>query len=105
MQVLISLATKTLAITSNGNWKAVCRFVVLLLSTFSGFSIYAAGFSFAFSNFTHYCFVLLNAPLSDRDKKGVCNGLLFPGNLHPSSLTPGRVPLSYWFEFEPLGAA
>ena len=79
MQVLISLATKTLTITSNGNWKAVCRFVVLLLSTFSGFSIYAAGFSFAFSNFTHYCFVLLNAPLSDRDKKGWLQWVTFPG--------------------------
>ena len=45
--------------------KAVCRFVVLLLSTFSGFSIFAAGSSFAFGNFTHYCVVLLNAPLSD----------------------------------------
>ena len=79
MQVLISLATKTLAITSNGNWKAVCRFVVLLLSTFSGFSIYAAGFSFAFSNFTHYCFILLNAPLSDRDKKRCLQWVTFPG--------------------------
>ena len=65
MQVLISFDTKTLTITSNRNWKAVCRFAVLLLSTFSGFSIYGAGFSFAFSNFAHYCFVLLNAPLSD----------------------------------------
>ena len=58
--------------------KAVCRFVVLLLSTFSGFSIFGAGFSFAFNNFAHYCFVLLNAPLGDWDKKGDCNGLLFP---------------------------
>ena len=71
--------------------KAVCRFVVLLLSTFSGFSIFAAGSSFAFGNFTHYCVVLLNAPLSDlgeKKKTRVCNGLLFPGNLDPS-LTPG----------------
>ena len=70
--------------------KAVCRFVVLLLSTFSGFSIFAAGSSFAFGNFTHYCVVLLNAPLSDLGEKKtrVCNGLLFLGNLDPS-LTPG----------------
>ena len=35
---------------------------------------------------------LLNAPLSDRDKKNkkrVCYGLLFPGNLDLSSLTSG----------------
>ena len=36
---------------------------------FAGFSIFAAGFSFAFGNFARYCNVLLNAPLSDRDKK------------------------------------
>ena len=33
------------------------------------FSIFVAGFAFAFGNFAHYCVVLLNAPLSDRDKK------------------------------------
>ena len=33
------------------------------------FPIFAAGFSFAFSNFAHYCVVLLNTPLSDRDIK------------------------------------
>ena len=82
--------------------KAVCRFVVLLLSTFSGFSIFGADFSFAFSNFAHYCFVLLNAPLSDWDKKGVCN---FPGNLDPPSLTPGGpVALLVWVVWEPLWA-
>ena len=64
-----SLDTKTSTIASNRNFKAVCRFVVLLLSSFCGFSIFAAGFSFAFGNFVRYCNVLLNAPLSDRDKK------------------------------------
>ena len=61
--------------------KAVCRFVVLLLSTFSGFSIFAAGSSFAFGNFTHYCVVLLNAPLSDLgEKKDTClQWVPFPG--------------------------
>ena len=70
--------------------KAVCRFVVLLLSTFSGFSIFAAGFSFAFCNFSRYFVVLLNVPLSDRGEKRtcVCNGLLFTRNLDPS-LIPG----------------
>ena len=66
-----SLDTKTSTIASNRNFKAVCRFVVLLLSSFCGFSIFAAGFSFAFGNFALYCNVLLNAPLSDRDKKKV----------------------------------
>ena len=64
-----SLDTKTSTIASNRNFKAVCRFVVLLLSSFCGFSIFAAGVSFAFGNFARYCNVLLNAPLSDRDKK------------------------------------
>ena len=43
--------------------RAVCGFVVSFLSTFSNFSIFAAGFSFAFGNFAHYCVVLLIAPL------------------------------------------
>ena len=49
--------------------KAVCRFVVLLLSTFCGLSIFVATFSFALRNFAHYCVIPLNALLSDRDKK------------------------------------
>ena len=67
--------------------KAVCRFFVLLLSIFCSFSIFVAGFFFAFGNFAHQFFVLLNAPLSDRDKKRVCNGFLFPGNLGAQSVT------------------
>ena len=31
----------------------------------------AAGFAFAFGNFVHYCVILLNAPLSNRDEKNV----------------------------------
>ena len=53
---------------------------------------FGAGNSFASGNFALYCIVLLNAPLSDRDKKKkMClqYTLLFPGNLDPSSLTPG----------------
>ena len=47
------------------------------------------------------CSLLCRPPqrsLSDRDiKKGVSNGLLFPGNLDPSSLTPGGpVVLLVW---------
>ena len=41
-----SFDTKTLSIASNRNFESLCRFVVLLLSTFSGFSIFAAGFPF-----------------------------------------------------------
>ena len=48
--------------------KVVCRFVVLLLSTFSGFSIFTAGFLCLWQlNFAHYCVALLNAPPSDRE--------------------------------------
>ena len=49
--------------------KAVCRLIVLLLNTVCSFSIFAAGFSFTFSNFAHYCVVLFNALRCDRDKK------------------------------------
>ena len=66
-----ALIQKTSTSASNRDFKAVCRFVVLLLSSFCGYSIFAAGFSFAFGNFARYCNVLLNAPLSDRDKKKV----------------------------------
>ena len=59
--------------------KAVCRFIFLLLSQFFGGSIFAARFSFAFSNFAHYYVVLLNAPLSDRDKKTCLQWETFPG--------------------------
>ena len=31
------------------------------------FSLFAAGFFFAFGNFAHHCVVLLNAPRSDWD--------------------------------------
>ena len=65
MQVL-ALIQKTLTIPI---LKAVCRFIVLFLNTFPGFSIFATGFSFAFGNFAHYCVVLLNTPLSSRDLK------------------------------------
>ena len=55
-------------------------------------SIFSAGFFFAFGNFARYCVVLLNTPLSDRDKKkkkSFCHGLLFPRNLDLASVTPG----------------
>ena len=63
-----SLCTKTLTIARSpsvaSNLEAVCGFVVLLLSTFYDFSIFADGFSFASGNFAHYCDVLLIAPLT-----------------------------------------
>ena len=43
------------------------------------FSIFAAGFSFAFGNLAHYCVVLLNAPRSDQDKKMSLLWIIFPG--------------------------
>ena len=59
--------------------KDVCLFVVLLLNTFCGFSIFSAGFAFAFGNFTHYCVGLLNVPMSNRDKKTFLQRVSFPG--------------------------
>ena len=59
--------------------KDVCLFVVLLLSTSCGFSIFSAGFAFAFGNFAHYCVGLLNVPMSNRDKKTFLQRVSFPG--------------------------
>ena len=76
--------------------KAVCRFIVLLLNTVCSFSIFAAGFPLllatlliivSFSSTLHCAIEIKN--------KRVCNGLLFPGNLDPSSLTPGG-PVVLW---------
>ena len=70
--------------------KAVCRFVVSLLS----FSIFAAGF-FPLPLATLLLTVLSSSTLIEIQKKIVSNRLIFPGNLDPSSLTPGGsvVPL------------
>ena len=74
-------------VASNYNLKAVCRFVVLLLSTFCGFPFLLRVLPLPFRNFAHYCAALLNAPMSGRDKKkSVFHGLLFPRNLYPSLL-------------------
>ena len=50
--------TNTFTIASDHNFETVCQFVVLLLSTFCGFSIFATGFAFGFGNFVQYCVVL-----------------------------------------------
>ena len=54
-------------VASNYNLKAVCRFVVLLLSTFCGFPFLPRVLPLPFRNFAHYWAALLNAPMSDRD--------------------------------------
>lgn len=65
LKKIFSLNTKTLTIAYNHNFESCLR----ILSTFSGFSIFTAGFSLAFGNIAHYYVVLLNAPFSDRDEK------------------------------------
>ena len=82
----VSLDIKTLMIALN------CKFWKLSVNSLScsstHFPLFSASFSFPFGNFAYYCVVLLNTLLSDHDKKKyVCNGLLFTGNLDPSSLT------------------
>ena len=72
----ISLDTKTLTIASNRNFES-CTSIRCFSpqNIFRFFHFFAAGFSFAFSNFDDYCVIRLNAPLSDRDKeKHVSNG-------------------------------
>ena len=92
-----ALIQKTSTSASNRDFKAVCRFVVLLLSSFCGFSIFAAGFSFAFGNFARYCNVLLNAPLSDRDKKKVFEMGYFSREILIRRHWRQEVLSSYWF--------
>ena len=77
--------------------KDVCLFVVLLLSTFCGFSIFSAGFAFAFGNFAHYCVGLLNVPMSNRDKKNVSATGFFSREILIHRHCCQEVPLSYWF--------
>ena len=62
--------------------KAVCRFVVLLLSTFSGFSMFAAGFPLLWQ----LCSLLCRPPQRSTERSRIFD---------PSSLTPGGavVPL------------
>ena len=64
-----SLDTKTLNITTKRNFESCMSIRCLAPQHIRSFSIFVAGFAFAFGNFAHYCVVLLNAPLSDRDKK------------------------------------
>ena len=45
--------------------KAVCRFFVLLLRTFSGFPFLPRVFLLPSATLSNYCVVPLNAPLSD----------------------------------------
>ena len=59
--------------------KAVSRFPVLLLRTFSGFSTSVVGFAFAFCSFAQYYVVHLIALLSNRDKKKKNVSETFPG--------------------------
>ena len=78
-----SLDAKTWTIASNiVILKAVCRFVVLLLSTFSGFSIPGCLF---FLCLWQLCSILCRPPQRStkrsrwKKKTRVCNGLLFLG--------------------------
>ena len=79
------LDIKTLTIASNRNFESCMSIRCLAPQHISGFFIFAAGFSFAFGNFAHYCVVLLKAPLSNliKKKKHVRNGLLSLVNLDP----------------------
>ena len=91
-----SLDTKTLTIASSCNFES-CLSIRCLAPQhiLRFFHFFPAGFAFGFGNLAQYCVVLLNAPLSDRDIKTFLQWVTFPGNLDPSSLTPGGpvVPL------------
>ena len=89
---------KTLQIATNHKLKAVCLFIVLLLSTFCSFSIFIARIAFAFGNFAHYCVVLLSALLSNQDIEKKVSAM---GDFSWEILTLchwcQEVPLSHWF--------
>ena len=86
-----SLDTKTLTIALNFNFESYTTIRCLAPQHVLRFFHFWRGFFLSLWNFAHYCVFLLNAPLSDRDekKKHLCSGLLLPGNLDPSSLSPG----------------
>ena len=77
-----SLNKKTLTIASNRNFESRLSIRCLVPQHICRF--------FIFANFAHYCVVLLNALLSNRDRqKGVCRVSLSPRNLDPSPLKAG----------------
>ena len=85
-----SLHKKTLTVASNRNFESFLPIRCVAPQRILQFFAAGFAFAFAFGNSARYCVVLLNAPLSDREKKkAVCNGFVFPGNLDPLSLTPG----------------
>ena len=85
-----SLHKKTLTVASNRNFESFLPIRCVAPQRILRFFAAGFAFAFAFGNSARYCVVLLNALLSDREKKkAVCNGFVSTGNLDPSSLTPG----------------
>ena len=78
---------KTLKIPSNRNFESCLSIRCLLLRTFSGFSIFAASFSFAFSNFVHWAVEL---------KKNVSVMGYFSREMLIHRHRRQEVPLSHW---------
>ena len=79
-----SLDTKTSTLASNRNFESCMSIRCFAPQHILQFSIFAAGFFFAFGNFAHRCVVLhLAIEIKKKEKKRVCNGFLFPGNLDP----------------------
>ena len=77
-----SLHKKTLTVASNRNFESFlpirCVAPQRILQFFA--AGFAFAFAFAFGNSARYCVVLLNAPLSDREKKKSClQWVCFPG--------------------------
>ena len=72
---------------SNLNFEAVCRFFVLLLSTFAVFPFLSRVFSLPLATLLINFSSSLTLHLAIEIKKRVCNGFLFPGNLGAQSVT------------------
>ena len=86
-----SLDTKTSTIASNRNFGS-CMLIRCLRCPSAHFPIFSfllQVFRLPLATLPIIVAFFLTAPLSDRDKKRVCHGLLLPRSLYPSSLTPG----------------
>ena len=73
-----SLHTKTLMVASNRNFESFLPIRCVAPQRILRFFAAGFAFAFAFGNSARYCVVLLNALLSDREKKKLSAMGLFP---------------------------
>ena len=93
-----SLHKKTLTVASNRNFESFLPIRCVAPQRILQFFAAGFAFAFAFGNSARYCVVLLNAPLSDREKKKKLSAMgLFSREILIHCHWRQEVPLSYWF--------